>query len=328
MSTPILVTGANGFVGSHVVEELLQHGYSVRCLLRTHSQPNWIETLPVDIQRVDYFDPNALRKAVSGSEAILHFGGATKAKDKEAFFHANTRTTKALLSAAADACPDLTLFLFCSSQAALGPSPSLDPLDESAPVQPISDYGWSKMAAEKLCREYEERFPIVILRPPAVYGPRDKDILIFFKTIRWGISPTIGRGERYISLVHAGDIAQISRLILHKPQRGMRIYHVTDGDVHRWSQVLDAIAEAMDKRPIHIAVPTGLAVFISRVVSGFASAAGRLSTMNREKLNEVLQNYWLISSRRAEEELGYRPKFKLEEGITDTVRWYREHRWL
>ena len=123
-------------------------------------------------------------------------------------------------------------------------------------------------------------------------------------------------------------IAQISRLILHEPQRGIRIFHVTDGEVHRWSRILDAIAEAMERRPLRIAVPAGLALFLSRVVSGFASAAGRMSAMNREKLNEVLQRYWLISSRKAEEELGYQPKFKLEEGIADTVRWYREHRWL
>lgn len=328
MSRSVLVTGGNGFVGSHVVEELLDAGYKVRCLLRTHSRPNWIETLPVDISRVDYFDPNALRNAISGCDAILHFGGATKAKDKEAFFRANADTTRALIEAAADACPGLSLFLYCSSQAALGPSPSLDPLKEDAPPQPISTYGWSKLAGERICRERAGSFPIVIIRPPAVYGPRDKDVLIFFKIVRWGISPSLGRGDRYISLVHAKDIARITRLIIEKAPRDFTVYHVTDGVVHRWDGVLAALAQALGKRPLNVNVPIGLAIAASKLASGWASATGRLATFNREKLGELLQNYWLISSQKAERELGYKPEYDLQKGMEQTARWYREHNWL
>ena len=328
MKAPILLTGANGFVGSHVAEALLEGGYAIRCLLRSHSRPQWIESLPVDIQRADYADVNSLHKVLEDCQAVLHFGGATRAPDREGYFRANTSTTLSLLDAAAHACPNLRLFLLCSSQAALGPSPSLDPLSEDAPPQPITAYGQSKLAAEEHCRQYEGRFPIVILRPPAIYGPRDKDILIFFRTIRWGISPIIGSGERYFSLVHVLDVARITRMILERKPGDFRIYHVTDGAIHRWDEVSQEIARALDKRPVRVRIPLGLAAGISGILSKWSTLAGRVATLNREKLKDLLQQYWLISARRAEEELGYTPSYDLEKGIEMTARWYREQGWL
>lgn len=328
MNAPVLVTGGNGFVGSHVVEALLEAGYKVRCLLRPHSRPQWIETLPVEIKRADFADPNELRTVLEGCQTVLHFGGATKAPDREAYLRANAFTSQALLEAAIHACPDLKLFLLCSSQAALGPSPSLDPLSEDAPQRPITDYGKSKLAAEEHCRQYEGRFPIVILRPPAVYGPRDRDVLIFFRTIRWGISPVMGKSERYFSLVHVLDVARITRMIVEKQTTDFRIYHVTDGAVHRWDEVAQAIARAVDKRPVRIRVPLGLAFGISKILSRWSALGGRMTTLNRDKLADILQQYWLISSRRVEEELGFKPEWDLEEGVEMTARWYKEHGWL
>jgi nucleoside-diphosphate-sugar epimerase len=328
VSDYVLLTGGNGFIGSHVAEALLAGGYRVRCLLRPRSFPQWIETLPLDIKHADYGDKAALCKVLEGCQAILHFGGATKAPDYEGYLRANVWTTKSLLEAAREAVPDLKLFLLCSSQAALGPSPSLDPLSEDAPPQPITSYGQSKLAAEKLCREYEGRFPIAILRPPAVYGPRDRDIYIFFKLIRWWLSPSIGGQDRYFSLVHGRDVAQITRLILDQFKGECRIYHVTDGVIHRWSDVADAIAAALNRRPLKIRVPLSLAGAIGRVASRWSTLAGRVATLNREKLNDLLQKYWLISSRRAEAELGYAPKYDLESGMEMTARWYEEKGWL
>jgi nucleoside-diphosphate-sugar epimerase len=324
----VLVTGGNGFVGSHVVEKLLDVGYNVRCLLRRHSQPQWIESLPVDIQRVDYFDANELRGSVSGVEAVFHFAGATKAKDEAAYFRANAETTRCLIEAAADACPDLKLFLLCSSQAALGPSPTLDPLAEESPPQPLTAYGRSKLEAENICREFAHKIPVTVVRPPAVYGPRDRDILIFFKAVWWGFSPRIGREARYLSLVSAMDVARISRLILERKPDGFRIYHVTDGDVHTWDEVSQTIAQVMGRRPVRITVPVSIAAAVGRLISGWSSLIGRTATLNKEKINEILQPYWLMSSQKAEVELDYHPKYKLQAGIKETVRWYIERGWL
>ncbi len=329
MKGPVLVTGSNGFVGSHVVEALLQHGYAVRCLLRPQSQPQWIEALPVEIHRADYNDRSQLEQAVAGCEAVLHFGGATKSPTPEGYFLANTETTKRLLDAAVRAQPTPRLFLLCSSQAALGPSPSLDPLSEDAPPQPITIYGKSKLAAEQACRQYAGRFPIAILRPPAVYGPRDRDVFIFFKLIKYGISPRIGTKDRYFSLVHVEDVAQITwRILSQTTPPEYRLYHLTDGAIHRWSEVSATIAKALQRKPWEIKVPLGLAVGVSRLVSKWSTLAGRVATLNREKLDDLLQQYWLLSSRRAETELDYRPKYDLKQGVEMTARWYKENKWL
>jgi nucleoside-diphosphate-sugar epimerase len=277
MSDPILLTGGNGFVGSHVAEKLLEAGYNLRCLLRKHSKLSWIETLPVDIQRADYFDPNALRNAIKGCRAILHFGGATKAPNEVAYMKANGETVKVLLEAAAAACPDLELFLYCSSQAALGPSQTMDLLTEEAPTHPISIYGRSKLEGEKHCRAFENKFPITIIRSPAIYGPRDTDVLIYFRAIKWGISPSIGRGNRFLSMVNGLDVANVTRLIVDKMPQGFNLYHVTDGEIHNWENVGRTIAEAMGKRPIRVSVPVGTAVLISKIASGWASALGRMA---------------------------------------------------
>ncbi len=328
MKKPVLVTGGNGFVGSHVVEELLNAGYPVCCLLRKHSQLQWIESLPVDIRRVDFFDANEMRRAVSGVEAVFHFAGATKAKDEAGYFRANAETTRCLLEAVADACPGLKLFLHCSSQAALGPSPSLDPLTEDAPPRPLTAYGRSKLEAENICRRFADRLPVTVIRPPAVYGPRDRDILIFFRAVRWGISPRIGRNTRYLSLVTAMDVALLARLVLEHPGDGFRVYHVTDGDTHTWDAVSQAIAQALDRRPLNITVPVSVAVAVGKIASVWSSLTGRTATLNSEKINEILQNYWLMSARKAEVELGYKPRFKLQRGIAETARWYLKKGWL
>jgi nucleoside-diphosphate-sugar epimerase len=324
----VALTGANGFIGSHVAEVLLDAGYAVRCLLRPQSDPRWVDTLPVDIQRIHYGDPLSVRRAVAGCQAILHFGGATKAADREGYFKANAATTQALLDAAAHAGSDFRLFLLCSSQAALGPSPGIDPLSEDAPPHPITPYGESKLAAEKMCREYEGRFPIAVLRPPAVYGPRDRDILIFFKLVKCWISPTIGGKDRFFSLVHGRDVARAARMILDGDITGLRIYHVTDGVLHRWSEVADTIARVLNRRPFHLRIPLPLAVAVSRLAARGSSLAGRIATLNRDKLEDLLQPYWIISSRRIEEELGFQPTYDLESGLEMTAAWYRERGWI
>jgi len=327
----VALTGANGFIGSRLAEELLSAGYAVRCLLRPQSRLQWIESLPVDLARVSYGDPEALARALEGCMAVLHFGGATKAPNRDAYFMANAETTHRLLEASARACPGLELFLLCSSQAALGPSPGLDPLSEDAPPHPLTAYGQSKLEAERICREWEGRLPVAVLRPPAVYGPRDKDIFIFFQLINRWISPSIGPRERYFSLVHVEDVAQVARLILEQraaSRERMRIYHVTDGAVRRWSEVAQAVAAALDRRPVTVRVPLGVAAAVGRIAGGWSRLAGRVATLNADKLKDIMQQYWLMSCDRTQADLGYVPRWDLASGIAMTARWYKEKGWL
>src|SRR5512143_719814 len=184
-----LLTGASGFIGSHLADALLAHGYSVRVLLRRSSSLEWLEDQRLERVYGDLFDKEALRMAVSDVDYVYHLAGLTKAKKREEYFRANHLGTKNLLEAVQEKAPRLQRFVHVSSQAAVGPSPTVAPIDETAPAKPITSYGQSKWAAEQECRQFSRHLPVTIVRPPAVFGPRDRDILEFFRSASRGILP-------------------------------------------------------------------------------------------------------------------------------------------
>src|SRR5208283_1189048 len=179
----ILITGATGFIGSHLADALHNKGYQLRCLVRTTSSHEWIKHLPVEYAYGGLFDTKALNKAVENVDYIYHVAGLTKAKSRAEYFHGNHIATKNLLDAVLIANPNIKRFVHISSQAAVGPSAGGIPINEQTPFHPITAYGESKMEAEKECLGRMNKLPITITRPPAVYGPRDKDVFAFFDTM-------------------------------------------------------------------------------------------------------------------------------------------------
>ena len=188
----VLVTGSTGFIGSHLVELLLQKGCRVRCLIRKTSDLQWLKDLPVEFVEGDIADPPSLARAVRGVEYIYHSAGLTKARTEDQYFRANAGGTRSLLEAARDVAPGLKRFLFLSSQTAAGPSPTITPITEEFPPRPITTYGRSKLQGEKECLSVSGRVPVTICRAPAVYGPRDKDVFEFFHTVSRGLQPMAG----------------------------------------------------------------------------------------------------------------------------------------
>ncbi|HMK39593.1 MAG TPA: NAD-dependent epimerase/dehydratase family protein, partial [Bacteroidota bacterium] len=203
-----LVTGATGFIGSHLVELLLKQRYAVRVLLRKTSDTVWLKGLPLDYVYGDLFDRDALQKAVTGVDYVFHSAGVTKAKTPEEYFRGNTEGTANILESVSRHNPGLKRFVQISSQTAVGPSPGAAPVSEEAASRPITTYGRSKLKAEGVCAGYRNSIPITIVRPPAVYGPRDKDVYEFFNTMSKGLQPMVGMKEKYVSLVHVGDLVR------------------------------------------------------------------------------------------------------------------------
>jgi Nucleoside-diphosphate-sugar epimerases len=202
------VTGGTGFIGSHTVEQLIAEGFHVRCLIRPHqTNLRWLQGLPVDLVKGDLLNSASILKSIEDAEYIIHIAGTTKAKRKSEFFTGNVTTTNNLLLAASQL-KHLKKFCFISSLTAVGPSPTGIPLNETAPCHPITAYGKSKLEAERLCKNYSEKLPIVIIRPPAVFGPRDTDILEIFKWVNHGLKPILGSSAKTLSLVYAPDLAK------------------------------------------------------------------------------------------------------------------------
>lgn len=323
-----LVTGASGFVGSHLVEALVSKGYEVRALVRDTSDRRWIKDLPVEFSVGNLSDPLSLKEAVKDVDWVFHVAGVTKARGFSAYLKANALGTKNLLEACWSANPEVKRFILLSSLSAWGPSSPVCPREETEGCAPVSHYGLSKAMAEKEACLYVGKLPVVILRPTAVYGPRDRDILAFFKMVRRGVFLRVGSEERYVCMIHVRDLVEgIIMAALREVPSGST-YHLSDGRVHTWGEVARAMAKVMDVSVREIRVPVSIAAFLA-LLSEFSSwIMGTPPLFNRQKLKEMLQQGWTCSIEKAKRELGFQPRIPLEQGLRETYLWYREMGWL
>lgn len=323
-----LVTGASGFVGSHLVDLLLSQNYKIRVIARKGSSLRWVKDQPIEIFNCNYNDTEGLKKAVNECDYIFHVAGVIKSKTKEGYFAGNQVVTRNLLDAVKKSNPNLKRFIHISSQAAVGPSPDDKPIDETAPYNPVSVYGKSKMAAELEVLKEKDSIPITICRPPSVYGPRDEEVLVFFQTIAKGLHPMIGFDEKNISLVHVSDLVRGILLAAENDLSIGKTYFIADEKYYNWRDVGELASRLLNKKVIRIRIPH-FAVFavaaVSQLLSYFRKEAVKLSL---EFANEMVQQNWTCSVQRAVKELGYRQQITLEDGFLDTIEWYKKEKWL
>lgn len=322
-----LVTGSNGFIGSHLVELLLKKNYQIKCLVRKTSNLQWIKDLPVEFVYGDVTAPGSLKSAVRDVDFIFHLGGTVRAINWEGFYRVNAIGTKNLVEACAENAKRLKRFVFISSQAAVGPSPGDKMIDETDTPRPISLYGKSKREAEIIVWESRNIFPVTILRPPSVYGPRDDDILEIFKYVKRGIRPQIGNKQRKISIIYVDDLVRGIVLAAESKKAENQIFFLTDKPIF-WNEFTETIARVMNKKTIRIKLPEAvlsLAAFIGEISSKITKKA---AILNKDKAREMKQLYWLVDGSRAEEMLGFKPEIDLQEGIRRTYQWYKMMGWL
>src|ERR1041385_6545659 len=324
----VLITGATGFIGSHIAEALHRKGYQLRCLVRRTSDLTWLNKLPIEYHYGDLFDIDALRTAARDVDYIYHVAGLTKAKTKEEYFRSNHLATKNILSAVADANPNLKRFIHISSQAAVGPSDPGKPIDEQTPFHPITTYGISKMEAEKECLKMMDTFPITIARPPAVYGPRDKDVFEFFNTMNKGLQPMIGFNDKTVSLIHVADLVKGTILAGERPEALRQTYFISSERFYKWKEIGEVTARVMQKKGLRLHIPVSLVYTIAAVSELFSMVTGKAVLLNWEKAKDIVQDAWTADTSKAKKDLGFRESFSLEEGVRNTVEWYREQGWL
>jgi nucleoside-diphosphate-sugar epimerase len=324
----VLVTGANGFVGSHLVEALLAQGYRVRCLVRRTSDLTYICDLPVEWVYGDIASGEGLEAACAGVNAVCHFAGATKAHDRETYFRVNAEGTRHLLATCEQIAPSLYRFVYASSIAAAGPSPDGYPIDESHPPQPLTYYGQSKLKGEQFCHDYAHRLPVVILRPPPVYGPRERDIYFYFQTVNRGVKLLLGRGERRANFIFVQDLVSLTLHTLKDDRAVGQTYFAAEGKSYDWQEMSDLVMAALGKRAVRVVVPEGLLPVIAAIAGLQARLTGQPSLLNDQKLIELRQRYWVCSAEKARRELGFEAQYDLTTGVHLTAQWYRENRWL
>lgn len=287
----------------------------------------WLQGLPVDLIKGDLSNSASLLKCVENVDYIIHIAGVTKAKHKNEFVPANVKATQNLLLAASQV-KHLKKFCFISSLTAVGPSTTGIPLTESVHCHPITTYGRSKLEAEHLCRRSMDRVPIVIIRPPAVFGPRDTDILEMFKWVNRGFRPIIGSSEKTLSLVYAPDLAKgIIRATMDKRTTG-ETYNISDPTIFTFSSLIDYLATFINKRTIQIHLPKGLVYSMAGITQFVATLGNKPAVLNIEKARDLLQKHWVCDSRKIYEHIGFRTETSVYDGMRKTFRWYKEMGWL
>lgn len=323
-----VVTGANGFVGSHLVDLLLEKGFNVKCIVRSSSNLQWLKNKPVELVNCGLNDTKKLEQVFKGAHYIYHIAGVVKSKKPEGYYEGNVAATRNLLEAALTARETLKKIVITGSLTATGPSPDGRPVTEETPCNPITTYGKSKLAQEQLAASYMDRLPITICRAPAVYGERDTEIFIYFQAFSRGITTTIGFEKKLVSLIHAKDLVNGHYLAAISPNSKGQTYFITSDEVYTWQQIGEVTTKVMKKKPVSIAVPH-FAVYTIAAIAQFVSMFQKsAATLNIEKAKDITQFAWTCSSAKAREELGYRQQLSLEKGIAATVAWYKEMKWL
>jgi len=330
---PVLVTGGAGFIGSHVVDALLSRGARVRALVRPSTNRRFLDPERVEFHDGDVADPSdagyeRVVRALRGCAALYHVAGVVTSARKENYARVNVDGSARIARAAADA--GVRRVILVSSQAAAGPNRSAAPRSETDVEEPMTAYGRSKLEGERAMRTVADTsgMDLVIVRPPAVYGPRDRAFLGLFKLIRLGIVPlhAAARSQR-ISIVHAADLARgIVLAAEHAPARA--IYFLTDGEPHTGIEIAQAVALALGKRPAFVTIPRAALGAVAWGAEIGERLTGRAATVTRERLRQWMVPYWTISDARARAEIGYAPGRDLISGMAETAAWYRRARWL
>jgi nucleoside-diphosphate-sugar epimerase len=327
-----LVTGANGFIGSHLVDRLVRGKNSVRCLVRPEADLSFLKETELfssdfapgnfNYQYGSLSDKSSLEDAVQGVDVVFHVAGAVHGTHGK-LFRTNVDGTINVYRAAKEA--GVNRFVFVSSLEAMGPSYGRI-LTEDARMNPITNYGKSKREAEAFIRA-ENTIPSTIIRPPVVYGPKDREVYKIFKMVKAGFGPKIDEGKQRVSIIHARDLVYGIMLSCLSETAQNQTYFISNDSSFLWPEIYAAMGTFMDKRVKTLPVPSKAFYAVSAAIEGMLWLFGKSSTANRDKATAG-KHSWECSPEKAKKELGFSARYDLEGGIANTVRWYKENKWL
>lgn len=320
----VFLTGGTGFIGTHLVNTLLAAGDHVTCLVRSPAKAEGLAGRGVRLVQGDLHNRAALREGCAGAELIIHLAGVIAAPSARDFLAANRDGTANVLEAAATSPP--RRFVFVSSIAATGPTTVGQPLDESAPLHPVTPYGESKRDGETLVRA--AAFPWTIVRPPVVYGEWDRATLKIFQLANRGVVPLLGGGAQELSAIHAADLARALVAAGRTERSAGRIYFAAHREVTTARALALSVGQALGKHPRVIAIPVPVARVLMSVVGTAARLTGRASVLSAERADEFLAPAWTCRSDALSADTGWQAEIDLVTGLRRTAAWYRQQGWL
>ncbi|MDR1522890.1 MAG: NAD-dependent epimerase/dehydratase family protein [Endomicrobium sp.] len=317
----VLVTGSNGFVGSHIVEALIEAKYKVSCLVRETSNLKWIKHLPLEYLYGNLNNKNFLDVLVKDFDVIVHCAGIVRAFSKEEYFRVNVENTKILCRAILENKPTLKKFIFISSQAAQGPSDLNSLRTVTDKESPVSDYGRSKLAAEiEIKHILSDKIPYTIFRPAAVYGPRDKDIFIFFNLVNKHLRPTTIK-KRFLQLVYVKDVANGIVKSIENGKSDNNIYYLANSTKYTWDDIGKIISNSVGVKTIPIIIPDFVFDVVGFIAKLLSYITGKPLVLNEQKIAEMLCDNWSCDTKPVEKDL--KLSFtSLEVASKITYNWY------
>lgn len=324
----ILVTGGTGFIGSRLVERLVRQEHQVCCVAKDRLNSVFLESIKVELVLGDLNDGMNLDEIVEGAECIYHLAGMTRARSNREYYEGNYLATKKFINICARSSKNLKRFVYVSSQAAAGPSRNGKPLTEDAPCRPVSHYGRSKMLAEKEVLRYRDKLPITIVRPSAVYGPRDRDMYQYILLVKKHLQPLVGLGTKWLNLIYVDDLVSGLLLAGEHPNAEDETFFIGSETSYATAEIGKTIAAILNLKPIRIHIPH-LAVFsVGAIGEGIARLTGKQIFFNIQKAKESVQPGWIFSVQKAKSRLGFSQRVSLLEGMRRTYGWYEENSWL
>jgi nucleoside-diphosphate-sugar epimerase len=325
-SSPVLVTGASGFVGSHLAEKLAQNGVKVNLLVRKTSKIPFKVGPQIQLCYGDVTDRDSVVKAAQGVKVIYHLAGILRGSSFKKLNEVNAEGTRNVCEAALKV-KGLKRLVYVSSLSAAGPSRDGKPLKENLPCQPVSLYGVTKFKGEEIAQAYGKRLPLTILRPGAVYGPRETDIFAYFKMVKdgWVLLPSL---KQEVSFVHVQDLVNAILLAGHSPKAVGQVYFVSDGIPYSWQELTREIGKATSRKFRTIPIPMGVVRIVAYAGELAEKISGKASLLNVDKVKEAFYTHWTCDNGKIRAQLGFKPQWNLEKGVRDAASFYQQEGWI
>jgi len=329
----ILITGASGFIGSFIVEEALRQGFETWAAVRGSSSRQFLTDERIHFIELNLSSEEQLKEQLKDHQFdyVVHAAGVTKCLNKADFHRINTEGTQNLVRAIQALKMPLRRFVYISSLSIMGAIREQQPYTEileSDEAKPNTAYGRSKLEAEQWLESLNSQFPYVILRPTGVYGPRERDYFMMAKSIQSHTDFAVGYKQQDITFVYVTDVVQAVFLACEKGVTGRR-YFLSDGEVYQSSTFSNLIRKELGNPWwIRVTAPIWVLRIVTFIGEYVGHLTGKVTALNNDKYNIMRQRNWRCDIKPAQQELGYEPKIKLEEGVRRSIKWYKDNKWL
>jgi dihydroflavonol-4-reductase len=324
MPLKALVTGATGFIGSHLVQSLVEENWDVTCLIRSKSRTDFLQKFPVRFIEGSANDIESLGKAVIGQDYVFHLAGRIRPTSRVDYDIANHQLTRNLVQVCLMKNTSLKRFVYISSISAAGPSLPSFYSEESQAPSPVSEYGRTKLKGEEAVRKVWDLIPATIIRPPNVYGPRQQETELLLKLISKRIIPLLKGKKETASLIYVQDLIQGILQAALSPKTKNQIYYLTDGKAYSWRKIILTVKKVVLGESFFFPLPEELISFAAWLVDMLKKTGLIKSYFGRKLWRAMTKTPWLFSSSKAESAFGFRARYNLENGIKETVNYYQK----